>query len=71
VSAIWLAPEVHGMGDPCSPFSGFIAAPGAVMVAHVWTEIPLRWLRRLGWTRVRTEQRESNLTCSPVNVPTH
>ena len=28
---------------------GFVAAPGSLLVAHLWTEIPLRWLRGCGW----------------------
>jgi len=35
---------------------GFIVAPAALLVAHVWTELPLRWLRGCGWTLVRIDR---------------
>jgi hypothetical protein len=31
-------------------FLAFIIAPAAVLIAHVGTEIPIRWLRGCGWT---------------------
>lgn len=31
-------------------FLAFIIAPAAVLIAHIGTEVPLRWLRGCGWT---------------------
>ena len=36
-------------------FAAFIVAPLALFVAHVGTEIPIRWLRGCGWTFERFE----------------
>lgn len=41
-------------GNTPTGILGFISAPLALLVAHVWTEIPLRWLRGCGWALVRT-----------------
>ncbi len=37
-------------------FLAFIVAPLTVLVAHIGTEIPIRWLRGCGWTFARIEQ---------------
>ncbi len=31
-------------------FLAFVVAPAAVLIAHIGTEIPIRWLRGCGWT---------------------
>lgn len=40
-------------GNTPTGILGFISAPLALLVAHAWTEIPLRWLRGCGWGLVR------------------
>jgi Na+/proline symporter len=66
---IWMAVNIlwaflvfvsFAVGFSTSPVGllGFIAAPGSLLVAHVWTEIPLRWLRGCGWEMVRIGETE-------------
>jgi hypothetical protein len=67
---IWMAVNVlwaflvfvsFAVGFSTSPAGllGFIAAPGSLLVAHVWTEIPLRWLRGCGWVMVRIDEADT------------
>ncbi len=68
---IWMAVNIlwaflvfvsFAVGFSTSPAGllGFIAAPCSLLVAHVWTEIPLRWLRGCGWAMVRVNDLSSD-----------
>ncbi len=57
---IFLVYAVSGGNTPTG-ILGFISAPLALFVAHVWTEIPLRWLRGCGWALVRTNDAKNSV----------
>ena len=50
---------------------GFLAAPGTLLVAYVWTEIPLRWLRGCGWTMIRTNDSKHESLFPNANQSMH
>ncbi len=49
---IWLALALM-VTRPPQGLMGLVGAALVVLVAHLWTEIPVRWLRACGWTLVR------------------
>jgi hypothetical protein len=49
---IWLALALM-VTRPPQGLMGLVGATLVVVVAHLWTEIPVRWLRACGWTLVR------------------
>ena len=49
---IWLTLALV-VARPPQGLMGLVGAALVVVVAHLWTEIPVRWLRACGWTLVR------------------
>jgi hypothetical protein len=49
---IWLTMGLV-VARPPQGLMGLVGAALVVLVAHLWTEIPVRWLRACGWTLVR------------------